>query len=107
MAETRFGSQFEIVAGNIAHPGSVERALERSFGIHVNLSGEIEKIGAGNLSSIAQKMSLQRITYISGTSVAEEYTWVPVVKRKLACHHYCHKNQPEANEVSQQFYGSL
>jgi len=36
-----------------------------------------------NISSVASKMKLQRITYISGTSVAEENTWVPLIKRKF------------------------
>jgi uncharacterized protein YbjT (DUF2867 family) len=32
---------------------------------------------------MAAKLKLQRITYISGTSVAEENTWVPLIKRKF------------------------
>lgn len=83
MAETRFGDHFEIVTGDIGDLGSLERALEGCFGVHINLSGEIEQIGVENVSSVAQKLKLQRITYISGTSVAEENIWVPVIRRKF------------------------
>jgi uncharacterized protein YbjT (DUF2867 family) len=83
MAKNRFGDDFEIVSGDIFDQGSLERALERCFGVHINLSGEIEQIGVENIALAAKKLKLQRITYISGTSVAEENTWTPTIKRKF------------------------
>lgn len=56
--------------------------MKGCFGVHINLSGEIEQLGVENVSSVASKVKLQRITYISGTSVAEENIWVPLIKRK-------------------------
>ena len=81
--EKRFGDDFEIVKGNVNDVASLERALDSCFGVHINLSGEIEQLGVENVSSVAPKLKLQRITYISGTSVAEESTWFPLIKRKF------------------------
>lgn len=82
-AAKRFGDDFEIVRGDINNLESLEKALDSCFGVHINLSGEIEQLGVENVSSVASKLKLQRITYISGTSVAEENTWVPLMKRKF------------------------
>ena len=81
-ASGRFGDDFEIVKGNIDDVKSLEKALDGCFGVHINLSGEIEQLGVENVSSSAYKLNLERITYISGTSVAEKNTWVPLIKRK-------------------------
>lgn len=82
-AAIRFGDGFEIVKGNINDIESIEKALDRCFGVHINLSGEIEQAGVENVSSVASRLNLQRITYISGTSVAEENIWVPLIERKF------------------------
>ena len=82
-AAKRFGNDFEIVKGNINNVESLEKALDSCFGVHVNLSGELEQLGVENVSSVASKLRLQRITYISGTSVDEENIWVPLIKRKF------------------------
>ena len=82
-AAKRFRENFEIVQGNISDIESLEKALNGCFGVHINLSGEMEQLGVENVSSVASKLKLQRITYISGTSVAEENTWVPLIKRKF------------------------
>lgn len=78
-----FGDEYETVKGNIHDVESLERALDSCFGVHINLSGEIEQLGVENVSSVASALKLQHITYISGTSVAEENTWIPVIKRKF------------------------
>ena len=82
-AARRFGDGFEIFKGNIHDTESLEKALYSCFGVHINLSGEAEQLGVENISSVAAKLKLQRITYISGTSVAEENIWVPVIKGKF------------------------
>ena len=82
-AARRFGDDFEIVKGNIYDTESLEKELDSCFGVHINLSGEAEQSGVENISSVSAKLKLQRITYISGTSVAEENIWGPVIKRKF------------------------
>lgn len=82
-AAGQFGNDYEVVEGNVENSKSIEKALENCFGVHINLSEEIEQTGVENVSFIASKMKLQRITYISGTSVAEENAWIPLIKRKF------------------------
>lgn len=82
-AATQFGDDFEIVQGDIIDKKSIELSLEGCFGVHINLSGELEQAGAERVASAAARLKLQRITYISGTSVAEKNTWVPVMKGKF------------------------
>ena len=82
-AAKRFGDDFEIVKGNINELECLEKALDNCFGVHINLSGEIKQLGVENVSKVASKLKLQRITYISGTSVAEENTWFPLIKSEF------------------------
>lgn len=77
-----FGNDFEIVEGNVDNVASIEKALDSCFGVHINLSGDIEQTGVENVSYVASKLKIQRISYISGTSVSRETTWVPVMNRK-------------------------
>jgi len=82
-AVKRFGEGFEIVKGDILDAKGLESAAENCFGIHINLSGEIEQVGVETIAAAAAKLKLQRITYISGTSVAEANTWVLLIRRKF------------------------
>ncbi len=77
------GDGFELLKGDITDRAGIEQAVNGCFGVHINLSGEIEQIGVERVFAAAAKMRLQRITYISGTSVAAENTWVPVIRRKF------------------------
>ena len=82
-AAERFGEDFEIVQGDIADEKSLKKAMEGCYGVHINLSGEVEQVGAESISSAASQLKPERITYISGTSVAKDNTWVPVIRRKF------------------------
>lgn len=82
-AMKQLGSGFEIVQGDIQDKKSIEQSLDGCFGLHINLSGDLEQAGAEMAASAAAWFKLQRITYISGTSVAEANTWVPVIKGKF------------------------
>ena len=63
-AAVLFGEGFDIVQGDIADEKSLKKAMDGCFGIHINLSGEIEQVGVENISSVAASIKLQRITYI-------------------------------------------
>jgi len=82
-AANLFGNGFEIIQGDIFDAGSIEKSMDGCYGVHINLSGEIEQQGVERISEGAAKLGLQRITYISGTSVAKENTRVPVIRRKF------------------------
>lgn len=82
-AEKRFGNDFEIVEANLESSENLEKAMSDCFGVHINLSGEIEQTGVENVSKVASKLKIQRISYISGTSVAKENIWTQWIKRKF------------------------
>jgi len=83
-AQKQFNGLFDdIVNGEVTDIKSIESALGGCFGVHINLADEIEQVGAENIASIAGKMKIERITYISGTSVAEDTAWFLQTKRKL------------------------
>jgi len=78
-----FGNSFEIVKGDIFDNESLEKSMDGCSCVHINLSGEIEQVGVEKIAATATKLKLQRITYISGTSVSEENVWIPLIKRKF------------------------
>ncbi len=78
-----FGDEFEKVHGNVADKESLNLALEDCNFVYVSLSGKIEQEGVENVAEVAKGKNIERIAYISGTSVAEQNTWHPVIKRKF------------------------
>lgn len=82
-ATRRFGDGFEIVGGDLTDVWQLRAAVKNCFGVHINLSGEIEQVGVERIAAEASNLELQRISYISGTSVAAENAWVPLIRRKF------------------------
>ncbi len=76
-AARRFGDGFEIVKGDLADAWHLKVAARNCYGVHINLSGKIEQVGVERIAAVASNHRLQRITYISGTSVAAENVGVP------------------------------
>ena len=85
-----FGSQFDIVKGDIADHESLEKAAEGCYGVHINLKGgprpkdfdRIEHRGTAASVKAAVKQGVTRITYLSGASVARDRLWFAPVKAK-------------------------
>lgn len=86
-AKARFGADYEVVAGDVENPASLEAALHGCIGVHINLNGnqdpDLERRGAANVATAAAQAGIQRITYLSGASVAPENTWYAGTKAKL------------------------
>ncbi len=77
-----FGSGFEKIPGNVTDKESLDLAVKDCSAVYVSLSGEVEQTGVENVVKAAKGKNIERIAYISGTSVAEENTWYPMIKRK-------------------------
>lgn len=85
------GESFEIVHGDVADEGSLERALEGCDGVHVNLMGgprpedfdRIEHRGTARVARVAQRLGLARLTYLSGAPVCEENLHDPGTRAKF------------------------
>ncbi|MDP8207766.1 MAG: NmrA family NAD(P)-binding protein [Candidatus Electryonea clarkiae] len=82
-AKCYFDDSFEIVSGEANNIDSLDESLEGCYGVHINLSGDIELTGGKNVVDAASRKEIKRITYISGTSVCEEHIWFPMIKTKL------------------------
>jgi NADH dehydrogenase len=62
---------------------SLEAALEGCGGMHISVGGAVDQLSAENVASLASRLGLERITYVSGSTVAEANRWFPMVAQKL------------------------
>jgi uncharacterized protein YbjT (DUF2867 family) len=82
-AHAMFDRPFEIVAGDVANVGDLEQALKGCDGVHLSVGGAIDQLSAENVAAVAKRSGLQRITYISGSTVFEQNRWFPMTQQKL------------------------
>ena len=79
-AKEKFGEHFEIFEGDVEQPDSLDAALMGCYGVHINLNGgptpesydRIEHKGTAAVAFAAMKFGVERLTYLSGTSVRQE-----------------------------------
>lgn len=79
-AKEKFGKSFEIFEGDVEQPDSLDAALMGCYGVHINLNGgptpesydRIEHKGTAAVAFTAAKIGVERLTYLSGTSVRQE-----------------------------------
>lgn len=82
-ARKMFDESFEIAIGDLKNTNSVEKSLNGCSGVHMNVTEDIEQLGAENVASVAPKKGVERITYTAGADAIEENAWFAPVKRKL------------------------
>jgi len=86
-ARAKFGAEYEIAAGDVEDRASLDAALLGCQAVHINLDGgldpDLERRGAENVVAAAAKAGIQRITYLSGTSVTKENCWYAGTKAKF------------------------
>lgn len=78
-----FGDEFEIIQGDVADLASLEKAMDGCYGVHISVGGPVDQLSAENVAALAPKLGVERITYISGATVAEKNRWFPMVAQKL------------------------
>lgn len=78
-----FDNSFEILAGDPMDTSCLEQALAGCYGVHISLPTEAEQQVAEAVVSVAARGGVERITYISGATVAEENRWFPMINRKF------------------------
>lgn len=78
-----FADAFEVVPGDVADLRSVERAAAGCWGAHVSVGGQVDRVSAENVANVARRVGLERIGYVSGSTVFEENRWFPMVEAKL------------------------
>ena len=82
-AMEKFDDSFEIFEGTVMDSPRLKNALKGCYGVHISLSGEIEQVGTEHVVEVAQLKTVERVSYISGTSVCEKTIWFPLEKRKF------------------------
>ncbi len=87
----KFDRRYEILAGDVSEPRTLEVALEGVYGVHINLLGggapeEFERIehrGTSNVARAAARLGVRRLTYLSGATVFQENSWFPRTRAKM------------------------
>jgi uncharacterized protein YbjT (DUF2867 family) len=87
-----FGDAFEIVSGDVTDLASLEKAMAGCNGVHISVGGPVDQLSAEHVAALAPKLGVERITYISGATVAEQNRWFPMVAQKLAAEKAIRKN---------------
>lgn len=82
-ARSAVGSSYEIVRGDSLNLEDLRAALQGCSGVHVSVAHPKEDECVIRAIEAAQEIGLQRITYVSGTTVCEENSWFPLVAGKL------------------------
>lgn len=82
-ARKMFDESFEIAIGDVKDTNSLEKSLDGCFGVHMNLTEDVEQLGAENVAYVAPKKGVERITYTAGVNAVKENAWFPLVKGKL------------------------
>lgn len=77
-----FDSAYEIFAGDPLDAACLEEALQGCAGVHISLPNEAELPAAQSVAQIAPRHGIERITYISGATVAEANRWFAMVDHK-------------------------
>ena len=82
-ARRLFGRDAEVVEGDSTDREHLGRALAGCDAVHVSLPTESELTAMRHVIELASTEGLQRISYVSGTSVREENRWFEVIDLKL------------------------
>lgn len=78
-----FDDSFEIFAGDPLEPGCLEEAIHGCHGVHISLPSEVEQQVAETVAKVSRRYAVERITYISGRTVAEQNCWFPMTRQKF------------------------
>ena len=82
-AQKLFDESYEIVTGEVTDVSDIEKALNGCYGVHINLRSSIELPVTENILSVASRVGLQRITYISGATTFIKNPKIPLSLIKL------------------------
>lgn len=82
-ARKMFDGSFEIFAGDPMDTSCLEEALNGCYGVHISLPPEVEQQVAETVAKVTPGHGVERISYISGRTVAEGNRWFPMVDQKF------------------------
>ena len=78
-----FDGAFEVVPGDVTDLDSLEKAMRGCQGVLISVGGAVDQLSAENVATLAPKLGLEHILYLSGSTVKEENRWYPMTAQKL------------------------
>lgn len=82
-ADRMFGVTAEVVEGDSTERDQIRKAMAGCDAVHISLPMESELIAVQNVIDLAAAENLERISYVSATSVCEENRWFEIIEVKL------------------------
>ncbi len=82
-AKKIFSSKVEIIQGDITKREELKNALKGCEKVHISLSYPVELTVVKHIVSLAKELSINKISYISGSTVKKENIFFPVIKDKF------------------------
>ena len=82
-AQNIFVDDYEIMSGDVTDLASLEKAMTGCDGVHISIGGAVDQLSAENVAALSPKLGVERISYVSGATVAEQNRWFPMVAQKL------------------------
>lgn len=79
-----FGGDVDLAAGDIGNLKVLQRAMQDCVAVHISIGGIVDQESAEQVARLAPGLGIERIGYVSGTTVCEANAWYPMVAAKLA-----------------------
>lgn len=81
--KTLFGDAVDVATGDVTDVTAVERALAGCDAVYVGVGGPVDQVSAENAATVARALGLQRVVYVSGSTVSEANAWFPMTAQKV------------------------
>jgi len=78
-----YPENFEIVKGDVLNTSDLQNAVQGCDAIHITISKVNEAIAVEKIVAMAKQHNIQLISYVSGSTVAEENSWFWMIMNKL------------------------
>ncbi len=82
-AQRMFGAMAEVVAGDSTDGNRIGKAMAGCDAVHISLPPESELIAMQHVIDLAAAEKLDRVSYVSATSVCEENRWFEIIDVKM------------------------
>lgn len=82
-AHRMFGATAEVVEGDSTDRGQIRNAMAGCDAVHISLPMESELIAVQHVVDLAADENIERVSYVSATSVREENRWFEIIDVKL------------------------
>jgi uncharacterized protein YbjT (DUF2867 family) len=79
----RLPENLELFQGDVADRAVLSKAIAGCATVHISVGGAVDQLSAENVAALAAGLGVQRIGYISGSTVAEANRWFPMIAHKL------------------------